>query len=217
MRDSPRTRRLRSDLRSLEALRADSSILDFQLDPSTCQSAPEAYLVRFRGRGLWRPEGTGEVMIREAHEVLIRLGAAYPRMMPELSWRSPIFHPNISASGIVCIGGYGTHWVPSLQLDELCHMLWDMLRYENFDTDSPYNREAAHWVKHQKHCPFPVDPRPLRDRVAGLVPDRRESRRPPISSQPINSRAMPDVLFLDESTIIDAEVVEPEPEILFIE
>ena len=27
---------------------------------------------------------------------------------------------------MVCLGGYGTHWVPSVQLDELCMMLWDM-------------------------------------------------------------------------------------------
>ena len=67
-------------------------------------------------------------------------------MMPELAWKSPIFHPNISASGVVCLGGYGTYWVPSLALDELCSMLWDMIRYENFDETSPYNREAAAWA-----------------------------------------------------------------------
>ena len=63
-------------------------------------------------------------MLRDQHEVTIRLGANYPRMMPELSWKSPIFHPNISGSGVVCLGGYGTYWVPSLNLDELCEMLW---------------------------------------------------------------------------------------------
>ena len=54
------------------------------------------------------------------HVVKIDLGAAYPRMIPDLAWQTPIFHPNISASGVVCLGGYGTHWVPSLNLDELC-------------------------------------------------------------------------------------------------
>ncbi len=50
---------------------------------------------------------------------------------------------------MVCLGGYGTHWVPSVQLDELCVMLWDMVRYHNYDIRSPYNREAALWVAGQ--------------------------------------------------------------------
>ena len=87
-------------------------------------------------------------------------------MMPELTWMSPIFHPNISASGVVCLGGYGTHWVPSLSLDELCGMLWDMIRYRNFDVESPYNREAALWAKTQTRFAFPLDDRPIRDRIA---------------------------------------------------
>src|SRR6185503_15157254 len=94
---------------------------------------PEMYVIRFRGNGAWRPEGSTAIAIRERHECHVRLGANYPRMMPELSWKTPIFHPNISSSGFVCLGGYGTFWAPSLHLDELCIMLWDMIRYENYD------------------------------------------------------------------------------------
>ena len=90
--------------------------------------------------------------------------------MPEISWKTPIFHPNISASGVVCLGGYGTYWVPSLTLDELCTMLWDMIRYENYDEKSPYNREAAGWIKTQEEFRMPLDTRPLRDRLAGYAP-----------------------------------------------
>jgi len=172
--------------------------------------------VRFRGKGLWRLDGSGEVLIREQHEVSIQLGAAYPRMMPELTWQTPIFHPNISASGVVCLGGYGTHWVPSLNLDELCVMLWDIVRYANFDVESPYNREAALWAKNQDDYRLPVDPRPLRDRIAGVAPPDAH-RKPPIAAQP---RSIPpsDVLFLDDEGIVEAELVEPEdPDILFIE
>jgi hypothetical protein len=64
----------------------------------------------------------------------------------------------------VCLGGYSTHWVPSLQLDQLCIMLWDMIRYVNYDVQSPYNREAAAWVREQREWSFPLDPRHLRDR-----------------------------------------------------
>src|SRR5271165_1902120 len=64
---------------------------------------------------------------------------------------------------MVCLGGYGTHWVPSVQLDELCVMLWDMVRYFNYDIRSPYNRDAALWVANQTTILFPTDSRPLRD------------------------------------------------------
>ena len=69
---------------------------------------------------------------------------------------------------MVCLGGYGTHWVPSMQLDELCNMLWDMARYHNYDIRSPYNRDAALWVASQTKFLFPIDPRPLRDLRAAM-------------------------------------------------
>ena len=83
--------------------------------------------------------------------------------IPELRWITPVYHPNISEIGMVCLGGYGTHWVPSVQLDELCVMLWDMARYHNYIFRSPYNREAALWVANQTNFRFPMDERPLRD------------------------------------------------------
>ena len=83
----------------------------------------------FQGKSLWRDRA--KVKPLESHRVEIKLGASYPRTMPEIRWLTPIFHPNISEIGMVCLGGYGTHWVPSVQLDELCVMLWDMARYHN--------------------------------------------------------------------------------------
>jgi hypothetical protein len=119
---------------------------------------------------LWKPADGAEVLFREQHEVWLRLGAGYPRMMPEIVWRTPIFHPNISANGVVCLGGYSLHWVPSLQLDELCVLLWDIIRYQNYDVKSPYNRAAARWAQTQQRFAFPLDPRPLRDRPARQGP-----------------------------------------------
>jgi hypothetical protein len=49
-------------------------------------------------------------------------------------------------------------------------MLWDMIRYENYDEKSPYNREAAGWIKTQEEFRMPLDTRPLRDRLAGYAP-----------------------------------------------
>lgn len=238
MRQSPRLRRLRSDLKAIERLKAESSILDYTVAGPMFGGSPDVYVAHFYGRGLCRVDGSNEVRFCQRHEVMIRLGASYPRMMPELSWRTPIFHPNISANGVVCLGGYSTHWVPSLQLDELCSMLWDMIRYENFDVDSPYNREAALWVKEQTVYRFPVDPRPIRDKLAkeasstgrrndhacespSASSDRPASRfLPPVSSG-CEATDGPDIVFMNDE-VVDAEIVEEDagvgtPDILFIE
>jgi hypothetical protein len=240
MRQSPRYRRLSSDEKSLQQLQATSTILDYTVPGRTFGGPPEVYLVNFRGRGLSRPEGSLETVIREHHQVLIRLGAAYPRQMPELFWKTPIFHPNISSNGIVCLGGYSTHWVPSLRLDQLCEMLWDMIRYENYDVESPYNREAAQWARTQTAYAFPIDPRPLRlsspppvtivgrtdsTATAQDLPRRRFPTEGPVRAVPddFDSDGL-EVLFMDDTLeIVDAELVleasgfAESPEILFIE
>jgi ubiquitin-protein ligase len=171
--ESPQTRRLRSDAAAMEQLAAESSILRFKVTGKPSQR----YLVEFRGRSLARE--AGKVVIRERHEVEIKLGASYPRTMPEIRWITPIYHPNISEIGLVCLGGYGTHWVPSLHLDALCGMLWDMARYHNYDIRSPYNRDAALWASNQTAFAFPIDGRPLRDRRAALGRIESEGPAPP--------------------------------------
>jgi ubiquitin-protein ligase len=157
MYQSPRTRRLRNDLAALSELRTESSVFRF----STQGDPPHQYSILFKGKGLWRDRG--KIKLLDVHRIEIKLGASYPRTMPEIRWITPIYHPNISEIGMVCLGGYGTHWVPSVQLDELCVMLWDMLRYHNYDVRSPYNRDAALWVANQTAFLFPTDARPLRD------------------------------------------------------
>jgi hypothetical protein len=233
MAESPRIRRLRADRKALEALKAESSVFDF----AARGELPDTYTLLFYGRGIWRPEVGAPVMTCERHEVYLRLGAAYPRMMPELTWRSPIFHPNISASGVVCLGGYGTYWVPSLSLDELCTMLWDMIRYANFDPNSPYNRDAAIWAKHQTEYVLPLDSRPIRDRVATQVRPV-EVKLPPkpapvvlpratavdqpvtvtLSAQTSPALTSDGIVYLGDG-IIDAEVLDnaDEDEIVFID
>jgi ubiquitin-protein ligase len=232
MRESPRLRRLRSDRRTLEQLQSESTIFAFEAlgDPA------ETYRLHFRGRGLFRESHGNTVQVRDQHEVHLHLGAGYPRMMPDLLWKSPIFHPNIAAGGHVCLGGYGSHWVPGVGLDELCCMLWDMLRYQNYDITSPYNREAALWARDQKQYRLPIDPRPLRDRLAGYAPrlDAPEivrqphalpvapvvAGRLPSAAVPLPPREEDGVTFVGE--VVEAELVSPtlvaedEGEILFL-
>ncbi|MGI9516619.1 MAG: ubiquitin-conjugating enzyme E2 [Pirellulaceae bacterium] len=162
MRKSPRIRRLEADYRGIQQLSAESTIFDYE----SIGRLPEVYRFFFRGPGTYKTK-RNTVALRDTHEIVVDLGAAYPRLIPGITWQTPVFHPNISSSGIVCLGGYGTNWVPSLRLDELCVMLWDMIRYQNYDVESPYNREAALWAREQGDFRFPLDDRSLRNLVAG--------------------------------------------------
>ena len=88
-------------------------------------------------------------MAHHDHRVEIKLGASYPRTIPEIRWITPIYHPNISEIGMVCLGGYGTHWVPSVQLDELCNMLWDMVAVSQLRHPQPVQPGCRLWVASQ--------------------------------------------------------------------
>ena len=163
MRKSPRDRRLQSDFESLQKLQDESSIFSFETVGSS-RSLPTKYRLTFNGNGLKKSSFSG-VNLTSKHVVRVDLGSAYPRLAPGLLWETKIFHPNISNNGVVCLGGYGTHWVPSLTLCEMSTMLWDMIRYKNFDSESPYNREAAHWSRSQPENRFPIDKRPIRNLI----------------------------------------------------
>jgi hypothetical protein len=211
----------------MERLRDESTIFRFRASGDPAQR----YLIEFHGRSLARERG--KIVPLETHQVEVKLGASYPRTMPELRWLSPIYHPNISEIGLVCLGGYNTHWVPSLQLDELCEMLWDMARFHNYDLRSPYNRDAAIWAASQSTFAFPMDHRPLRDLRAAK--GRTEAASGPVpeaipSALPVD-RAL---LNADEPIILlDAEVSlpprqeqpeptperrpEPPPDVIFID
>ncbi len=197
VRHSPRYRRLCSDQKALQQLKATSEIFDFATYCSGMGEPPEKYLLTFRGHGLYRPEGRPEVLVRDHHQVLVCLGAEYPRQIPELAWKTPIYHPNISSNGIVCLGGYSTYWAPSLQLDQMSEMLWDMIRYRNYDVDSPYNREAAQWVRDQTVFTLPIDPRPL----------RLHESEPIVTGDHPGSDDSPMCILDDTLEIVDAELI----------
>lgn len=200
MYESPRIRRLKSDLAALERLKGESTVFRFK---TVTGSPPQHYVIGFAGKSLAREKG--KVVVREYHEVEVKLGASYPRTMPELRWLTPIYHPNISEIGMICLGAYGTHWVPSLMLDELCVMLWDMARYQNYDIRSPYNREAALWTANQTAHKFPMDGRSLRDLRTG-APRIEPAATPKPEPEP---HPFEPIIELDDSNsvvVLDMEV-----------
>ena len=61
MPDSPRIRRLRSDQRALVQLKSESTIFDF----IPIGEPADQYVLKFKGRGVYRPENASDVMIRD--------------------------------------------------------------------------------------------------------------------------------------------------------
>ncbi len=213
MRKSPRDRRLQSDFESLQKLQNESSIFSFETVGSA-RTLPTKYRLTFRGDGLKKSSFSG-INLTSKHVVRVDLGSAYPRLAPGLLWETKIFHPNISNNGVVCLGGYGTHWVPSLTLCEMSTMLWDMIRYKNFDSDSPYNREAAHWARSQPENRFPIDKRPIRNLIgSSSAPHHTPSRQIPSPPALANANRLANRLANRSDQMHVVEITEDGIEIL---
>jgi ubiquitin-protein ligase len=210
---TPRGRRLISDYEALSSLARVTSAMSFEVSARGEGGIPESYFVTFYGPSLERIDTPFEyaIRIRENHQLLIVLGPQYPRLMPQLQWMTPIFHPNISLGGNVCLGGYSTHWVPSLKLDHLCEMLWDMICFRNYNLESPFNREAALWMQEQKTFQFPLEHRSLRQMVRSGSPaphllsstQGNTEAKSPFESTRVGSRreepvVVDDVVFFDD-------------------
>jgi ubiquitin-protein ligase len=93
----------------------------------------------------------------ELHQFVLKLGANYPSEPPDVTWLTPIFHPNIRGQA-VC---HSQQWSPAWSLADFVVELGDMIRMDKFNVKSPLDRKAAVWAdKNRQH--FPVDPRTLR-------------------------------------------------------
>ena len=154
-RSSPRLRRLHADLAAMLELVRVSDFIGF----SPQGNPPERYCVTFTCRGLvWVPHAP-EPVVSEQHEGEFYLHRDYPRRPPQITWRTPLFHPNIlppAEGGAVCIGG----WTPSESLADLVLRVGAMIQYQSYNPADVLNRAAADWAAGHGDR-LPVDLRPL--------------------------------------------------------
>jgi ubiquitin-protein ligase len=116
------------------AVTADSALL------------PMAYQVSFTALS-WAPSPVpgGEPELVKRHLVEITLGPEFPLTAPQVTWRSPIFHPNVApmydtperriakeSRGQVCLGLLAESFQPSLSFGDLCQTLVDLAGYRNY-------------------------------------------------------------------------------------
>lgn len=164
--------RLERDLADMNALKNESTILDFQATGHN-PAAPEEYLVTFHGKTLVADSKGNAKLSDRPQQARISLAGEYPRREPGLAWLTPILHPNIWGTPghmTVCLGNFHSQWTPYLRLVDMVEILWDMARLAILN---PYSAGVGgsnadeDWAKLRQRFDFPVDRRPLRDKILG--------------------------------------------------
>ncbi len=159
---STRTEALIEDYRRMQELqRLSQGRLTFTAEPA---QLPQVYHVTLRCKGKkQRPDGS--IRDIQEHQISIYPGSNYPTQAPDLVWETPVFHPNIKGGSVCLLDGL---WTPSIRLDEVCLMLWDMARYRIRTLSGFFNREAMEWAS-ENDGDFPLD-----EDLRALVEQKRQ-------------------------------------------
>lgn len=144
--------RLRNDATDLQKLAAQCDWFDLRAEGDP----PHTFHLTFRCRGLMK-NAQNQVVETNLHKCTIQLTARYPTQAPNVTWHTPIFHPNIRGQA-VC---HSNQWAPSWSLADFVVELSDMARFEKVNVNSPLDRTAADWVR-QNSSRLPTDTRELR-------------------------------------------------------
>lgn len=155
--ENQRQMRLEAEYQQLLDIRSRSDLLDIEALEGT---PPKRYRVTFKCKGIMLHPNSGKPCVTTRHTMEVYLPARYPAEPPYIKWITPIFHPNFSKGGSVCIGIAGKDWAPSLNLAWIVEQIADMITYRFFNINDPWNKEAAEWAR-DNIDKFPLDDRPL--------------------------------------------------------
>jgi len=161
---TPRQRVLGQHHAEMEQLKTESSILEF----TATGKPPDKYRIIFHGKCLVAGPA-GEPVLGDRQEIEISLGMEYPRSMPHVKWLTEIVHPNIFNNG-VCFGNFASRWTAYFHLTDMAEILWDYSRLAILNPLSAGPGAGNHRLTYEqldKKFNFPVDRRPLRDKLVG--------------------------------------------------
>jgi ubiquitin-protein ligase len=101
-------------------------------------------------------------VVQDVTRVTIDLPTRYPLTAPTAAIKTPILHPNVYASGQICLG---VDWLPTLGLDFLVKRIIQIITFDPtvLNEQSPANRDALSWYREALRSnagAFPTD-RPL--------------------------------------------------------
>jgi ubiquitin-protein ligase len=147
----PRARRLTADAEQMRTEFAGHPEIEVE---ALGWEPPERYRVTFHLTGVKPDEHSGQPVVAEHHQALIKLPAAYPREKPYCTMDTPVFHPNFGANvgDEICIGDY---WTPARTLVDIVVKIGEMLQFQTYNVRSPLNAIAARWVAENEDV-FPI-------------------------------------------------------------
>jgi ubiquitin-protein ligase len=146
--------RLSTELVRMNALCARSEFIEFV----AAGEPPDRYTINYSCNGLVRDGDS--LRLSDHHSVLVYLHRYYPAVQPQITWITPIFHPNIKGNK-VCLG---RSWSPALMIDDLALELGAMIQYKTYNVEDPLNKEAARVIEKIMQDPswkLPIDSRNL--------------------------------------------------------
>jgi len=118
--------------------------LNLQNDPlPTCSAAPVSDEDMLHWTGTVSGPSNTPYCDRTFH-LKIRLPEIYPRVSPQLTFTTPIFHPNVSPRGDIQLGELDrTQWSPVLTIRTILISLQALLSDPNLAEGCVLNEEAA--------------------------------------------------------------------------
>ncbi len=159
------------------------------------QEIPTQIELTFDGLGIASAGPSPEtIACGNKHQLTINLPDDYPKSPPLVQFVSPLFHPNVSADGLVHLGDIGLSWQPEMTLDVVCERIWDVIRAAYVDKESVVNQSAGEWYLVEESR-FPLDGRSLskpKDSLANIVSYHRKGR-------PKKATRQTDVIVIDET------------------
>ena len=157
--------RRQADVVRLQALAAASGGRLVIIEASPTGGAP----IRIEVRCRTAPSSAYPARTADRVRMRINLPARYPFERPTVAIESPIFHPNVFTSGVVC---QGDRWIASEGLDLLVRRMIRLVTFDpaHVNPGSAANRAAASWYVAQRSrepSSFPTD-RVAFDETAGV-------------------------------------------------
>ena len=143
---TPRDRRLHSDLEKVKKLVAESGGTLKLL--RAAGNPPTTYVIEYHCPSLVK-DSSGKPIIREQHQVEIKLGTDYPFTSPTARMLTAVFNPHVFTSNQICLG---VVWNAAETLDTLVLRIGALLQLDPkvLNSRSPANSEANQWAQKNK-------------------------------------------------------------------